>query len=142
MTDFLFAICILDCQEVNSFRNSEYELTFSFTHTQSSLSSSASWRPPEKTYWEGYKDLQNHDSRAKFQNKMPYYVVSILITKSWCFLSCSHYMRIPQGTSVCKPGRGSVPDTESSGTYILTFLGSRTVRNKCFLSHPEHSNLL
>lgn len=37
---------------------------------------------------------------------------------------------------VCKPGRGSSPETESAGTFILNFSATRTIRNKCLLFKP------
>ena len=58
MTDVLLSTYILNCQEVNSFGNSEYGLKFSFTHTQSSLGSNASERPREKSIEKDTKSSQ------------------------------------------------------------------------------------
>lgn len=46
-------------------------------------------------------------------------------------------------TVICKPGMVLSPDTGSLGTFILEFLASRTVINKClFLSDPVCDILL
>ena len=49
-------------------------------------------------------------------------------------------MRTQQKHTACEPGSCSSPDSESAGAVILTFLASRTVRNKSslFISHLVH----
>lgn len=60
-----------------------------------------------------------------------------------CFLPLSAfcYVRIQEETAVNKE-EGLLQETDPSGPLILDFTASRTVRNKCGLSHQIYGDLL
>ena len=73
----------------------------------------------------------------------PQFGISALIKNTGELPGPSHHVKTQQKMVIYEPGSGSSPDTVSTGTLILDFLVTRTMRNQflLFISCPAHSML-